>query len=362
MPFTILSDNDVKSILSSLSKQDVSEVADAFLQSLTQYSCHNESRYQPERAVIKRDTRTSLFMPATTPEHIGVKIVGIASAAAPQPGAKPKPGLQATLTICDAEGKALGVLNAAEITAFRTALGSMLLYRGRKRTASVLVFGAGAQARWHIRLALLLRGDEIRKITIVNRSRARTEELVESLKETGVPAHVQLNVFEKDQSLEDAVVDADVIFTGVPSTTPLFPASYLNSEKARTKGRYIAAIGSYRLDMQELDPELLKDIASPKGTFSDRVWNDKIAVDSAEGCLAEAGELHKAGITEHGMLEVGRIPELRKDRSPAGLEQWLEEGLLVYKSVGVGIMDISIGSKLLELAGQKGKGVQLSDF
>lgn len=362
MTFTVLSDNDVKSTLSSLSKSDVSEVADAFLQSLAQYSCHNESQYQPERAVVKRDAETSLFMPATTPEHIGVKIVGIAPAATPQPGEKPKPGLQATLTICDAQGKALGVLNAAEITAFRTALGSMLLYRGRKRTANVLVFGAGAQARWHIRLALLLRGDEIQRVTIVNRSRARMEELITSLKETGVPSHVQLSVFEQGQSLENAVVESDVIFTGVPSTTPLFPSTYLTSDKARAKGRYIAAIGSYRLDMQELDPELLKIMADPDGLFRDQIWNGKLTVDSTEGCLAEAGELDKAGIKEEGLLEVGKIPELRDSRSPRGLQQWLEEGFLVYKSVGVGIMDIAIGSKLLALAEAKGKGVEISDF
>lgn len=93
----------------------------------------------------------------------------------------------------------MGILNAAEVTAFRTALGSMLLYVHRRRTGSVLVFGAGAQARWHIRLALLLRGEEIRHIAVVNRSRVRAEELVAELRETGVPSHVDLEVFEEGE-------------------------------------------------------------------------------------------------------------------------------------------------------------------
>ncbi|KAL1654255.1 hypothetical protein SLS61_003260 [Didymella pomorum] len=224
MTFTVLSDNDVKSILSSLSKDDVSKVADDFLQSLVQYSCHNESRYQPERAVVKRGDQSSLFMPATTPAHIGVKIVGISPAKTPAPGEKPKPGLQATLTICSAEGKAMGVLNAAEITAFRTALGN------------------------------------------------------------------------------------------------------------------------------------------PKGVFKEHVWQGKVAVDSAEGCSAEAGELDRAEIRKDGMLEVGKIQELREGQKLEGLEEWLENGFVVYKSVGVGIMDIAIGSKLLELAKEKGRGVHLNDF
>ena len=362
MTFTILSDNDVKAILSSLSREDVSKVADDFIQSLVQYSCHNEAQYQPERAVIKRGDHSSLFMPATTPGHIGVKIVGISPAKPPSPDEKPKPGLQATLTVCDAGGKAVGVLNAAEITAFRTALGSILLYRLRKRTENIVVFGAGAQARWHIRLALILRGDEIKKITIINRGKARTDELVAGLKETGVPSHVALEVKQEEQSLEDLLVEADVVFCGVPSTTPLFPASYLTSEEARQKTRYISAIGSYRLDMQEIDPELLKIIADPQGLFKDQVYQGKVAVDSAEGCLVESGELDRAEIRKDGMLEVGKIQELRESGSSDGLKEWLEDGFVVYKSVGVGIMDIAIGSKLLALAKEKGRGVHLDDF
>ncbi|KAF2632964.1 NAD(P)-binding protein [Macroventuria anomochaeta] len=362
MTFTILSDSDVKSILSSLSQSDVSHVADLFIQSLVQYSCYNEAQYQPERAVIKRGDQSSVFMPATTPHHIGVKIVGISQAKPPSLNEKPKPGIQATLAICDTEGKAVGVLNAAEITAFRTALGSILLYRLRKRTANIVVFGAGAQARWHIRLALILRGADIENITIVNRSKARADELIAGLKETGVPSHVQLHVREEGESLEDLVVDADVIFCGVPSTTPLFPAKFLTGEKARAKTRYIAAIGSYRLDMQEIDPELLKSIADPAGVFKEQVWQSKVVVDSAEGCLAEAGELDRAEIRREGMLEVGKIQDLRSSESPEGLEQWLADGFVVYKSVGFGIMDIAIGSKLLELAKEKGRGVYLDDF
>jgi ornithine cyclodeaminase/alanine dehydrogenase-like protein (mu-crystallin family) len=364
-PFTILSDTNVKSVLASLSRVDVNHIADSFLQSLLQYSIHNEQEYQPARAVVKRGPQTTLFMPATTPHHTGVKIVGISPPSAPQGDEKPKPGLQATLTLCDAEGKATGVLNAAEITAFRTALGSMLLYRFRERTESIVVFGAGAQARWHIRLALLLRGEEVRKITVVNRSRARMRELLEGLREVGVvPGHVELAVFDEEEggSLEDLVVDADVIFCGVPSTTPLFSASYLSSERAMRKARYIAAIGSYRLDMQELDPELLRAVADPGSVFANQGWRGCVAVDSVEGCLTEAGELVKAGVEEEKMIEVGKIQDLLASGGTEGLKKWLESGFVIYKSVGVGIMDIAIGSKLLELAREKGLGVHLEDF
>ncbi|KAJ8116508.1 hypothetical protein OPT61_g2089 [Boeremia exigua] len=114
--------------------------------------------------------------------------------------------------------------------------------------------------------------------------------------------------------------------------------------------------------MQELDPELLKVIADPEGIFKEHVWGAKIAVDSAEGCLAEAGELVSAGIQEGGMLEVGALQDQRQRGDHGELQRWLEDGFVVYKSVGVGIMDVAIGSKLLELAGEKGRGVRLDDF
>ncbi|KAG9201277.1 hypothetical protein G6514_005825 [Epicoccum nigrum] len=366
MPFTILSDNNVKSILSSLSKEKVLDLADILQTTLTQHSTPSESPHQPHRAVVTRDQQTTLFMPATTPSHSGVKIVGISPPGAAN--ASLKPGLQASLTLCDSEGRAVGVLNAAEMTAFRTALGSMLLYRQRRQTGNVVVFGAGAQARWHVRLALLLRGDETRRVTVVNRSRLRAEELVARLRAAGaVPAHVALEVFDEREAqreaLRERVQEAHVLFTAVPSATPLFPAEWLMSDKARPRGRYIAAIGSYRLDMQELDPELLREMAAPSGLFQEVVWKGKVAVDSAEACLVEAGELVKAGIGREGMLEVGRIAEMRAGGSPQeGLEEWLADGFVVYKSVGVGAMDIAIGSQLLELAGEKGVGVRLEDF
>lgn len=297
-------------------------------------------------------------MPATTPSSIGIKIVGVAPSQAPPPGEKPKPALKSVLTICDEFGQALGVLNAAELTAFRTALGSMLLYRYRKSTEHIVVFGAGKQAEWHIRLAVLLKGNDIRKITIVNRSPARANELVESLAKAGVASYIRIEVFEqKENALEGLVKDADVMFCTTPSTTPLFPASYLASEAS--KPRFISAIGSYRLDMQELDPALLGQLTDPSGPFASQVYNASITVDSIKGCMDEAGELIKAEIATEKLLEVGRIDALREDEA---VKTWLKDGFVVYKSVGVGVMDIAIGQALMELAKEKGVGVHLDCF
>jgi len=361
MTFTVLSDADIQTLLHNISPSDVQNLASALNEALTEYSCNDEVPYQPHRAHVARPNgQVSLFMPATTPSSIGVKIVGVAPCQAPPPGEKPKPALRSVLTICDELGQAVGVLNAAELTAFRTALGSMLLYRYRKKTENIVVFGAGKQAEWHIRLAILLKGDDIRKITVVNRSSARAKELLDSLARSNVGEHIKMDLFDdKKDGLENLVTEADVMFCTTPSTSPLFPASYLTSDAGLAKSRYIAAIGSYRLDMQEIDPELLKNLSNPSGSFASQVYQGLITVDSIKGCMDEAGELVAAGLKPEQMLEVGKVDGLRKNE---GVQDWLEEGFVVYKSVGVGIMDIAIGKALMELAAEKGVGVHLDSF
>ena len=361
MTFTILSDADVQTLLHNISQSDVQELASALNQALIQYSCNDELPYQPHRANVTRPNgQVSLFMPATTPSSIGVKMVGVAPSQTPPPGEKPKPALRSVLTICDELGQAVGVLNAAELTAFRTSLGSMLLYRYRKKTENIIVFGAGKQAEWHIRLAILLKGDDIRKITIVNRSSARAKDLVDSLTQSKVGSHIKMEVFEeKENGLEDLITEADVMFCTTPSTSPLFPASYLLSDSGLSKSRFISAIGSYRLDMQEIDPELLKHITNPSGPFASQVHQGYITVDSIKGCMDEAGELVAAGLKPEQMREAGKIDGLREEE---GVQKWLEEGFVVYKSVGVGIMDIAIGKSLMDLAAEKGVGVHLDSF
>jgi ornithine cyclodeaminase/alanine dehydrogenase-like protein (mu-crystallin family) len=361
MTFTVLSDADIQTLLHNISPSDIQNLASALNQALTQYSCNDELPYQPHRAHVARPNgQVSLFMPATTPSSIGVKIVGVAPSQTPLPGEKAKPALRSVLTICDEFGQAIGVLNAAELTAFRTALGSMLLYRYRKKTENIVVFGAGKQAEWHMRLAILLKGDDIRKITVVNRSSARAKDLIDALAQSKVGSHIKMDVFdEKNDELESLVTEADVMFCTTPSTSPLFPASYLTSESGLSKSRFISAIGSYRLDMQEIDPCLLKHIGDPSGLFASQVHQTSISVDSIQGCMDEAGELVAAGLKAEQMLEVGKMDELRKDES---VQNWLEEGFVVYKSVGVGIMDIAIGKALMELAAEKGVGVRLDSF
>jgi hypothetical protein len=55
-----------------------------------------------------------------------------------------------SLTLFDRDGRPRALANAEEITAFRTALASTMLFKKRHNVHDVLVFGAGKQAYWYV--------------------------------------------------------------------------------------------------------------------------------------------------------------------------------------------------------------------
>ncbi|KAK2006373.1 shikimate/quinate 5-dehydrogenase [Colletotrichum eremochloae] len=376
MAFTVLSDENVKQLFQGFGPEDVALMSDVLTDAFLSYSVGQEAQYQPHRAaVVRPNGQTGLFMPATMEDGMSVKIVGL------PPPSSGSTDLRCVLTVCDGTGKAIGIINAEELTAFRTSLGSILLYRYRKRTGNIVVFGAGKQALWHLRLALVLRGADIARITIVNRSQQRASKLKERLvamgKASGVGGtdKVTFTVIEATPDsasgnavLRSAVEESDVIFCTTPSTQRLFPAEWLTSEPASGKSRYISAIGSYKLNMKEIDPAFLRAVIDiPLGAFSSAHGGKDgvIFVDSREACFLEAGELVEANIPAEKITEVGELADKlrRADEAEAKLlRDWLENGLIVYKSVGIGIMDLSLGKAILELAGKHKIGTLLPDF
>lgn len=386
MAFTVLSDSDVKGLLQSLDKSDVLHMTEVLNDAFWSYSSGNESKYQLHRQAVTRPSgQSALFMPATLPDGLSVKVVSLPP---PRPPANEesnlsKPTLRVVLTICDSTGKGIGVINAEEFTAFRTSLGSMLLYQDRRRTENIVLFGAGKQALYHLRLALMLRGPDIQSITIVNRSQLRAQWLIDRLHQMDhdghntSAAHVQFSVLESRSSgsdyetrLQSAIQQADVIFCTTPSTEALFPAAWLTSDHGRRKKRYVSAIGSYKLDMKEIDPDLLQAITNTVlGTYipdlQHQATGGVIAVDSREACFLEAGEIVEAKVLPEKIVEIGELFNIRRMADQSGqdrLSEWIKDGLVVYKSVGVGIMDLVLGKALIDLARERNVGFRLQDF
>ncbi|KAK7419747.1 hypothetical protein QQX98_003119 [Neonectria punicea] len=380
MDFSVLSDRNVKSLLTSFGKSEISSMTNTLEAAFSSYSVDNESKYQPHRqAVARPNGQITLFMPATLSNGVSVKIVGV-----PPPKSSGSP-LRGVLVLCDEQGKCIGIVNSEEFTAFRTALASVLLYRYRTRTEHIVMFGAGKQALWHLRLALVLRGSDVQTVTIVNRSAKRAQQLIDRLHQMDeegdfeAAAHIKFTIIDSESSstpsafqdsTRSAIEQADVIFCTTPSKKPVFPAEWLISEKGRRKTRYISAIGSYKLDMQEIDPDLLRAITTTDlGSYSPGLDSNHhggvILVDSREACALEAGEIVDANLSTDKMFELGELVNLQKmgdQKIKNELDEWLASGLVVYKGVGLGIMDLALGKLLLDLARERDIGSRLDEF
>lgn len=315
---------------------------------------------------------------------------------------KPESTIRGSLTLLDNLGRTTGLINAEEVTAFRTALASTMLLKKRQSVHDMTVFGAGKQAYWHIRLALLLRGDEIHHLNIVTRNFDTARNCIMRLynplpndpsyvnplgekynartqKSILTPAHT-----EYQRLLKQYVRASNVIFCTTPSLTPLFPASYLIKPEGRKKGRYIACIGSYKPHMVELDPEVLRYAVAPhhehRHVHKRQKEGGAVIVDTVSGCLSEAGEVIQAKLSPDQIVELGELLMLKREaerqmsgkgekaeegcnlQDDKGLKEWLTRGNVIFKCVGIGLMDVVVGSELVRLARERGVGTTIENF
>ncbi|KAL4782453.1 hypothetical protein BJX76DRAFT_349359 [Aspergillus varians] len=285
--------------------------------------------HQPLRtAITTKDENLSLFMPVSNTASTSIKIVT----------ASKSHGIVGVINIFSPKGELLGLLSAAEITAFRTALTIMSLFVRALELdrEKIVIFGSGRQAEWHARLALLLLPNEIRRITFINRGRERLEALErEVIADLRVKyPKVSMTTLTKEgnddyeERLRSELGSCDVIFSCTPATEPNFPYAYLRPFKQM----FISLIGSYRPHMQEIDSETLLS------------GDGAVYVDSKEACLEESGELIRAGVKKHQLIELGELYNGLGELEPiktAGCN-------VVIKCVGMGIMDLVTGKKLLE--------------
>ncbi|OAA68043.1 ornithine cyclodeaminase [Niveomyces insectorum RCEF 264] len=476
MSLTILTDEQIAGLLNGLTVDELESFRDALKQSLYEYSTGTQSLkdgdyHQPPRTSMTSPTTgaTTLFMPSCSADGIGMKAhtEGVVPA---NPHIRPT----GAITLYARTGNPLGILHASTLTAFRTALASACLLLRRDTVRDITVFGCGEQAYWHVRLALLLRGDTIRHINIISRHfdscrqfLARFYSLPQYLKEREGWPEVKFSALTKSYNeyprlLSQHLRQADVVFCCTPSTTPLFDAHILTSHEGRRKGRLLVAIGSYTHEMRELPADLLRQATQPSSRnhrhyHKHAMEGGVVVVDTLDGALKEAGEIYEAGLTPRHLVELGELVMLsrialqddddngsedtsststlsvpstefdnlslsgttasamssvygqdgegaetgrsrsrpsspsrkssaaallgnlapsghyhRRSSSHTSLEQrkkkenhsarWLQRGNVIYKSVGLGLMDLAVGLHLIEFARQKGVGTYIDGF
>ena len=219
-------------------------------------------------------------------------------------------------------GSALSLTDGSYATALRTGAASGIATRllSDPEASVVAIFGCGAQGRTQLEAVRAVR--RIQTIFLYDTSRTQAEILAsEILPEPGLDIRVNPG--------PEALKYAQVICTATPSTRPLFERQHI------TPGVHINAIGSYRPDMQEIDPYIL--------------GQSKIYLDHAEACLGDSGDLLNplnGGIInpdqikgEIGLLVAGKIKGREKP-----------DDITVFKSVGSAVQDFFIANEAYELS------------
>jgi ornithine cyclodeaminase len=357
-----VSEKDLTKLLHSLDHTKCHQLLQHLSTALSAFSAQRKNPqsstnniHQPPRTSIVSEkwSSTTLFMPVSDHASTGFKVVTVPKVSTPTNG------IRGVINILSPEGRLEGVMSAAEITAFRTALASMIPFtrfcrssaKGVKKSR-ILIFGSGKQAEWHARLALLTVPEptEIEGVTFINRSQRRLEESIGSTLIPDLKArypHLDINAYSREElqdqqneyqtRLRADLASSDAIFCCTPSTEPLFTHDDLTPKR-----RYFSLIGSYKPHMQEIDSKTL--LSGNKSI---------VYVDSVEACMEEAGELIMAKVQENQLVELGELD------STASLDA---EGNVVFKCVGMGIMDLVIARSLLEMAREQGLGTVVSGF
>ena len=244
-----------------------------------------------------------------------------------------KSGAQFLITLFDPkQGGISALLEADLIGQFRTGAASGIATKKLARPDSTTVgcLGTGKQARTQVLAVCKVR--PVKKVHIYGRDPEKRASFATQLTaETGV----DVVPVEKP---EEAAKGHDILITATSSREPVLLGEWISP------GQHLNLVGSNFISKAEADLEVFR-----RATV--------VSVDSKEQAKAEAGDfvaalnagvLHWSEIYDFAPLLVGRYP---------GRET--PEDVTVFKSLGLGIEDIALAVRVVELARQKGLGREI---
>ena len=285
---------------------------------------------QPLRSVLRMPADRGMLgnMPGylAEPECFGVKLVSLIPRNKP-PQCSPHIGLVVLFEI--EHGQPVALLDAAEITAIRTAAASGLATRllARPDAGDLALLGAGEQARSHLEAMLTARA--LRRVRVWARDQGKAARFAEV---EGARHGVRIEV---SPAPREAVSGADIICTLTKAREPILMGEWLSA------GAHLNVVGSSIATTAEIDTEA--------------VVRSRFFVDCRESTVNEGGEYLralKAGtITpEHILAEIGEVA----NGSKAGRES--PRDVTLYKSLGIAAQDLASAHYVLEKARAAGIG------
>jgi ornithine cyclodeaminase len=265
------------------------------------------------------------------PECFGVKLVSLIPRNKP-PQYSSHLGL---VLLFEAEhGQPVALLDAAEITAIRTAAASGLATRllARADAGDLALLGAGEQARSHLDAMLCAR--PLRRIRVWARDPVKAKAFADA---EGALHRVPIEVAS---TVHDAVAGADIICTTTKAREPILFGDWLSP------GVHLNVVGSSIAAAAEIDtPAVVKS---------------RFFVDCRNSTVNEGGEylraLRAGAITpDHILGEIGEVANGSKEGRCSPLDMTL------YKSLGIAPQDLASAHYVLEKARAAGIG-QVIDF
>lgn len=213
-------------------------------------------------------------------------------------------------------GAVLSMMDGSYITSLRTGAAGGIATKllSREDASTLAIFGCGAQGKTLLEATCAVRPIEHVLLYDLNADIAKKFSL-----EMGGKLDVSIHI-EKDLS---KLKQADIICTATTAKDPLFSLNDISA------GVHINAIGSYKPDMQEIDPTIIN--------------NGKLYVDSREAVIEESGDLIKPiskGIFSEEIIEA-EIGELNKRTGRTN-----ENEITIFKSVGLGVQDLFIANAI----------------
>jgi len=304
-----------------------------------------EQEEAPDWTLIKP---AAYYGPSPNDLVMGMKVISVRA----QNPANHLPLTPATILLFDPiSGIVESTVAGTQITIARTSAGPALaVLTFRPDVQHLVVFGAGAQAKCHIKFIQLAIQRTIPKITIINRTRERAEQLRSTLLQqqqqstdsiTSSDQEIQIVLLSDTEGTNNALQTADVVAATTNATEPVF-----DDGRILPKNCLITGIGSYTPEMTEIP--------------SSAVDRCHVIIDTPEA-MAVGDLKHLGGTLDSTTHPVTLAGEAWKDPTliVGGKDSSPIIDCIFYKAVGTAIQDVLTTRAVVQRAKELGLGQQI---
>lgn len=227
----------------------------------------------------------------------------------------------------------VALLDGNSVTGFRTAATSALAadVLAPHRPLAVAVIGSGFEAQHHVRALAAIR--DLVSVTVFSPNPASRAKFVDRLADLGVPG-------TGADSARAAVAGADLVLCAARSRdeSPTLDGQWLEP------GMTVVSIGSTAADQRELDTTSIARA-------------DVIVADQVEEVTHDSGDMIAA--RQAGVAFAGKVISLASVVTGHAAGRPSPETIVLYKSVGAGLQDLTIAALIARRAAERHAGTTL---